>query len=135
MALKINTKKAFDTMEWSFLLNVLCLHGFSPAWINWVSQCISTPTFSFLINGSPFGNFKSSRGLCQGDPLSPFLYIIGADVLSRLLQRAKTLGSLKGIKISSNCPQISHLQFADDLLIFSKANPTSATTILDCLTS
>ena len=135
MALKIDTEKAFDTMEWSFLLNVLRLHGFSPTWINWVSQCISTPTFSFLINGSPFGNVKSSRGLRQGDPLSPFLYIIGADVLSRLLQRAESLGSLQGIKISPGCPQISHLQFADDLLIFSKANPTSATTILNCLTS
>ena len=135
MALKINTEKAFDTLEWSFLLNVLRLHGFSPTWINWVNQCISTPTFSFLINGSPFGNVKSSRGLRQGDPLSPFLYIIGADVLSRLLQRAESLGSLQGIKISPGCPQISHLQFADDLLIFSKANPTSATTILNCLTS
>jgi hypothetical protein len=135
MALKIDIEKAFDIMEWPFILNVLRLHGFSSTWINWVSQCISTPTFSFLINGSPFGNIKSSRGLRQGDPLSPFLYIIGADVLSRLLQRAESLGSLKGIKISPGCPQISHLQFADDLLIFSKAIPTSARSILDCLAS
>ncbi len=135
MALKIDTEKAFDTLEWSFLLNVLRLHGFSSIWINWVSQCISTPSFSSLINGSPFGNFKSSRGLRQGDPFSPFLHIIGANVLSRLLQKVEIFGSLKGIKISPCCPQISHLQFADDLLIFSKANPTSAATILDCLAS
>ena len=135
MALKIDTEKAFDSIEWSFLLNALRLHGFNSTWINWVSQCISSPSFSFLINGSPFGNFKSSRGLRQVDPLSPFLYIIGANVLSRLLQKAETLGSLKGIKISLGCPQISHLQFVDDLLIFSKANPTSAATILDCLAS
>jgi hypothetical protein len=135
MALKIDTEKAFDTLEWSFLLKVLRLHGFGSTWINWVSQCISTPSFSILINGSPFGYFKSSRGLRQGDPLSPFLFIIGADILSRLLQRAENLGTLQGIKISPRCPQISHLQFADDLLIFSKSNTTNATTILDCLVS
>ena len=135
MALKIDTEKAFDTLEWSFLLKVLRLHGFGSTWINWVSQCISTPSFSILINGSPFGYFKSSRGLRQGDPLSPFLFIIGADILSRLLQRAENLVTLQGIKISPCCPQISHLQFADDLLIFSKSNTTNATTILDCLAS
>uniref|UniRef100_A0A2N9HT90 CCHC-type domain-containing protein n=1 Tax=Fagus sylvatica TaxID=28930 RepID=A0A2N9HT90_FAGSY len=135
MALKIDTEKAFDTLEWSFLLKVLRLHGFGSTWINWVSQCISTPSFSILINGSPFGYFKSSRGLRQGDPLSPFLFVIGADILSRLLQRAENLGTLQGIKISPRCPQISHLQFADDLLIFSKSNTTNATTILDCLVS
>jgi hypothetical protein len=68
-------------------------------------------------------------------PSHHFLYIIGADVLSKLLQRVESLGSLQGIKISPGCPQISHLQFADDLLIFSKANPTNAATILDCLAS
>ena len=65
MVLKIDTEKAFDTLEWSFLLNVLLLHGFSNTWVNWISQCISTPSFSIQINGSPFGFFKSSRGLHQ----------------------------------------------------------------------
>jgi hypothetical protein len=93
------------------------------------------PSFSILINGSPFGFFKSFRGLRQGDPLSLFLFIIGADILSRLLQQAESIGSLQGIKISPRYPQISHLQFADDLLIFSKANSSNVATILDCLAS
>ena len=135
MALKIDTEKAFDTIEWPFLLNILRLHGFNSKWINWVNQCISTPTFSILLNGSPFGHFKSSRGLRQGDPLSPFLFIIGVDILSRLLQKAESLGNLHGIQLSPSCPQISHLQFADDLLIFSKANSSNASTILECLSS
>uniref|UniRef100_A0A2N9IIB3 Reverse transcriptase domain-containing protein n=1 Tax=Fagus sylvatica TaxID=28930 RepID=A0A2N9IIB3_FAGSY len=124
-----------DKAAKSFLLNILRLHGFNTKWINWVNQCISTPSFSILLNGSPFGHFKSTRGLRQGDPLSPFLFIIGADILSRLLQKAESLGNLHGIKISPNCTPISHLQFADDLLIFSKANSSYASIILDCLSS
>ena len=104
MVIKIDTEKAFDTLEWSFSLNVLLLHGFSNTWVNWISQCISTPSFSIQINGSPIGFFKSSRGLHQGDPLSPFLFIIGADILSKLLQRAESIGSLQGIKISPHYP-------------------------------
>jgi hypothetical protein len=126
MILKIDTEKAFDTMEWSFLLNILRCFGFSNIWINWINECISSPTFSVLLNGSPFGMIKSERGLIQGDSLSPFLFIIRSEILARLLQIAENAGDLQGIKLTPRCPQITHLQFVDDLLILAKANTTNA---------
>jgi hypothetical protein len=85
MALKLDIEKAFDSLEWSFLLKILELLGFHPTCINWIGQCISNSSFSILLDGSPYGNFKPSRGIRQGDPLSPFLFILGSEILSRLI--------------------------------------------------
>jgi hypothetical protein len=129
MAVKIDVEKAFDRMEWGFLLYILTKLGFNSIWINWIQKCISSTSFSILINGSPFGPFTPSRGLRQGDPLSPFLFILGTKALSRILHQQESLGILKGIKIARNCPPITHLLFADDLIIFAKATSTKATSI------
>ncbi|XP_062176085.1 uncharacterized protein LOC133881146 [Alnus glutinosa] len=129
MAVKIDMEKAFDRMEWGFLLSILIKPGFNSIWINWIRICISSTSFSILINGSPFGLFTPSRGLRQGDPLSPFLFILGTEALSRILQQQESLGILKGIKIAKNCPPINHLLFADDLIIFAKATSTEAISI------
>jgi hypothetical protein len=128
MAIKINMEKAFDRMEWNFLFAILAKLGFHPTWINWIRICITSPSFSILINGSPYG-------LRQGDPLSPFLFILGTEVFSRLLQRQFSIGLLKGIKMARSCSPITHLLFADDLLIFGKATSSEASTIKDCLDS
>jgi hypothetical protein len=133
MFLKLDMEKAFDRMEWNFLLAIMEKLGFSPIWINWIRVCISSSSFSILINGSPFGLFSPSRGLRQGDPLSPFLFILGSEVLSRLLQKEESVGALKGLKIARNCPAISHLLFADDLLIFGKATLSEASCINRCI--
>lgn len=83
-----------------------------------------------LINGSPHGFFRPSRGLRQGDPLSPFLSILGSEVLSRMLEQEERQGSIHSVKVSWAAPFISHLLFADDLLIFSRANVQEANQIL-----
>jgi hypothetical protein len=138
MAVKIDMEKAFDRMEWSFIFAILSKLGFAPMWINWIRICITTPSFSILINGSPFGLFCPERGLRQGDPLSPFLFILGTEVISRLLIRSESQDLLKGIKIAKNCSPISHLLFADDLILFAKATSSEANilrSVLNCYCS
>jgi hypothetical protein len=99
----------------------------------WIRQCITTSSFSILLDGAPFGKFFPSRGIRQGDPLSPFLFILGSEILSRIILREESLGSLHGIRISRRSPSISHLLFADDVMIFARANANEASVILKCL--
>jgi hypothetical protein len=91
-------------MEWDFLLSILTKLVFDSVWINWIRICVSSTSFSILINGSPFGFFTPSRGLRQGDPLSPFLFILGTEALSRMFHQQESLGILKGIRI---CKELS----------------------------
>uniref|UniRef100_A0A2N9HPK1 Reverse transcriptase domain-containing protein n=1 Tax=Fagus sylvatica TaxID=28930 RepID=A0A2N9HPK1_FAGSY len=107
--------------------------GFNGKWVALIRECISSPYFSILINGSPHGFFSSSRGLRQGDPLSPFLFIIGAEILSRILLKAESEGQFKGFQLARSCPKVSHLLFADDLIIFSRALREDATAIQGCI--
>lgn len=87
-------------------------------------------SFSVLINGSPYGQFDVTRGIRQGDPLSPYLFILCADVLSSLITKAQQERKLKGIRVSNGGPAISHLLFADDSLFFVKADHQNSTTLL-----
>ncbi|KAB1226409.1 hypothetical protein CJ030_MR1G029182 [Morella rubra] len=133
MSIKADMEKAYDRVEWCFVLKVFELFGFSRKWINWIAQCISTSYFSILLNGSPFGNFCPTRGIRQGDPLSPALFILCSEVLSRLFSREESLGRLKSIKVGRDAPSISHLLFAYDLLLFGKATLQEATILDECL--
>jgi len=128
MTVNIDMEKAFDKMEWSFLLAILTKLGFHSKWINWIRLYISTSSFSVLLNGSPFGLFSPSRGLRQGDPLSHFLFIIGMEVISRLFHQ-----SLRGFKIARSRSPLNHLLFADDLVIFTTATSSEAIIINYCL--
>jgi hypothetical protein len=122
---KLDVEKAYDHVNWGFLLYLLQRCGFSHAWISWIRFCISTVRFSILINGCPSGFFASSRGLRQGDPLSPLLFVIVMEALSRIMDRAIRGGLFSGFMVGSPQNQqvlISHLLFADDTLIFCDAD-------------
>jgi hypothetical protein len=80
MFLKMDMEKAFDRMEWWFLLLIMKKLGFNPIWINWITICITSSSFSIFLNGSPFGFFSPKRVLRQGDHLSHFLFIQGFEV-------------------------------------------------------
>jgi hypothetical protein len=136
MFLNMDMEKTFDKMEWEFILSIMQRLGFHSSWINWIRLCISSSSssFSIPINGSPFGLFSLKSGLRQGDPLSPFLFILGTKVLSHLLFREETYGHLKCLKIARTTPAIHHLLFANDLLISGKATHKEATSIHHCLT-
>ena len=119
VVIKLDMEKAFDKVDWTFLKNILVAKGFGPKWRRWIKGCISSTNFSIIINGRPRGKIYATRGLRQGDPLSPFLFIMVMDCLSRLLTKAEYEGQIKGFQIGNEGLSINHLQFADDTILFS----------------
>ena len=109
--LKIDLAKAFDTIEWNFIVAALNRKGLHAHFINLIHACISTPTFSVIINGQPFAKFKGDRGIRQGCPLSPYLFVLAINELSIALQEAISANNFAGIKLGINCPSIHSLLF------------------------
>lgn len=107
--------------------------GFNQGWINLVLMCITSATFSFNINGDPKGFFHSFRGVRQGDPLSPYLFIICAEGLSNKLKMKERLNDIKGIAACRTGPSISHLFFADNSLLFTRATEKDGRSIMKIL--
>jgi hypothetical protein len=122
MGIKLDMSKAYDRVEWGFLEAVMTKLGFASRWIKLVLECISTVRYSIVVNGSPVGNIIPTRGLRQGDPLSPYLFILCAEALSCMITHAEITGVLTGVPTSPKGPRLSHLLFADNSLLFSKAN-------------
>ncbi|KAL5582460.1 hypothetical protein UlMin_014902 [Ulmus minor] len=135
MALKIDLEKAYDRVSWQFIEEVLAAFGFDSRWVRWVSTCISSVTMKLLINGSHFGDIKPKKGLKQGDPLSPYLFILCTEILSRLFISKVENGVINGLKLTRGGPPLHHLMFAGDIFVFGKACVTEAMTIKDTLDS
>lgn len=122
VVLKLDFQKAFDSVSWSFLDWTLSQMGFPTKWRNWISSCVSSAAASILLNGTPTLPFKLQRGLRQGDPLSPLLFVLVGDVLNLLIDKATSQSLWSGVKVSKDGPIISHLQFADDTIMFTPQN-------------
>ena len=121
LGIKIDFQKAYDRMECKFLFLNLKAFGFSNKFTNLINQCLSTMQYSVLLNG---GKCPSFKGLRQGDPLSPYLFFLGSEVLMRLISREVDRGELTAIKVSSNAPPISKLCYAYDVILFSNLSFT-----------
>jgi len=129
---KVDIRKAYDTVCWKFIRDILAGLGFPTTFINWIMECISSTSFSLLINGNLCGFFKGKRGLRQGDPLSPFLFVLCLEYFSRSL-RLVTDNSDFNFHPRCGHLRITHLAFADDLLLLARGDIPSVKTIVDCL--
>ena len=122
---KLDIEKAYDHVNWRFLLSVMEKMGFGPKWRNWISYCISTVRMAVLVNGAPTDFFSTFRGLRQGDPLSPYLFVLIMEAFSSLISRAEEKGFIRGFKVKGQSGEgvsVSHLLFADDTLLFCEDN-------------
>ena len=134
IAIKLDMKKAYDRLEWNYIFTTLDKLGFSAKWVEWVEACITSTSFSVLVNGIPGTKFSPSCGIRQGDPLSPYLFILCAELLARLLAAAAS-GPTKpiGVPIGKSGMRVPFLTFADDTMIFVKANNYSCLVIRQIL--
>jgi len=118
LALKLDISKSYDKVEWGFLKGIMSKMGLPNRWIDRVMCCVTSASFSVHINGKAYGNIRSSRGLHQGDPLSPYLFLLCAESFTSLLARAQNEGCIHGVAVCRRVPCISHLLFAKMTLYY-----------------
>ena len=118
MALKLDLSKANDRVEWLYMEKLMKKMGFGDTQVNLMMQCISKATYSVLINGEPHGYITPTSALSQGDPLSPYLFLLCTEEFHGLLRKAEENGDIKGVSICRSASKLTHLLFADDNLIF-----------------
>ncbi|KAL0411507.1 UNVERIFIED_CONTAM: putative mitochondrial protein [Sesamum latifolium] len=122
MNLKLDISKAYDRVEWAFLRKVLGKLGFPCSFVDLIMLCVSSVSYSFVLNGSQFGSIIPQRGPRQGDPLSPYLFLLCTESLSSLFRVASQQGMVPGVAVCRGAPSISHLLFADDTMVFCPAS-------------
>ncbi|KAM6590233.1 hypothetical protein CsatA_012838 [Cannabis sativa] len=128
-AIKLDMEKAFDRVEWSFISHFLHHIGAPPTFTSLIHKCLSTVTYQLSLNGQLSKVFSSSRGIRQGDPLSPYLFLIVAEGLSAAICLHEEASLLSGIKICRGAPVFSHLLFADDSMVFVPVSTQSSEAI------
>ena len=131
--MKLDMSKVYDRVEWDFLKKIMERMGFHSKWVGWIFECVSTISFSIMVNGEPRGHIVPSRGLRQGDPLSPYLFLLCSEELNGLINNAVREGKIQGYSLCRNGPKISHLFFADDSVLFYRARLEDVTTIQSIL--
>uniref|UniRef100_A0A803PGT3 Reverse transcriptase domain-containing protein n=1 Tax=Cannabis sativa TaxID=3483 RepID=A0A803PGT3_CANSA len=133
MALKLDMSKAYDRVEWDFLAEMMKCLGYDDRWIAKVMGCVTTVTFSILLNGEARGHIVPKRGLRQGDPLSPFLFLICSEGLSCLLNEASRANKIHGLRFGTMEKRLTHLLYADDSLIFLDATAEEGAALKEVL--
>lgn len=131
--MKIDLEKAYDRIDWGFLHWVLGDMGFPETWIELIMHSVSSAKISVLFNGEKTGHFQPKRGLRQGDPLSPYLFVFCLEKLSELIEQAVAQKRWSPLKITRQGPALTHMLFADDLVFFGKSDSTTVATIMEIL--
>ena len=133
MAIKVDLERKFNRMEWSFIHKVLQAFKFPQNLIRMIMSCVTTTRISILFNGGALEPFTPSRGLRQGDPLSPYLFILCMEYLGHLIEQKCTEGVWKPLIASRDNVSISHLFFVDELLLFAKIDEEACEVNLEIL--
>lgn len=129
MLLKVDLAKAYDKVNQRFLKEVLQAYGFKHDWVKWIGNLVSTTFFFVRVNGCPSATFQASRGLRQGDPLSPFLFILLAEGLGRTLKAQQNRGEIRGIGPHEEMTPQTHQPFVDDMILMGMASTREAKAI------
>ncbi|CAM8940407.1 unnamed protein product [Rhodiola kirilowii] len=132
-SVKLDMSKAYDRVEWLFLEKLLLRFGFARSWVEKVMCCIRTVSYQIKVNDKVSSVIRPGRGLRQGDPLSPYLFLLCTELLNTKICDAVAVGALSGIKVCRNAPVVSHLFFADDSIFFLKCKVAEAETLRDIL--
>lgn len=117
--IKALPSKGYDRVNWTFLKTVLPKFGFYDVFVIWTLDCVTLVSFEVLVNGGKSAQFKSTRGLRQGDPLSPYLFIISQEILLRIIEHQLAIKNLDRVKSSINAQAIMHVMYANDIVLFS----------------
>ncbi|KAL5552126.1 hypothetical protein UlMin_002302 [Ulmus minor] len=131
--MKIDLQKVYDCLSWKFLNFVLTTFGFHPRWIRWVILCCSTASMTLMLNGAAFRSFRPKRGLRQGDPISPYLFILCMEVISRLINQKVDSGQINGFKLDRHTSTLHHLFFAEDIFLMGKCTVNEGLYFKECL--
>ncbi|XP_076893436.1 uncharacterized protein LOC143545418 [Bidens hawaiensis] len=113
---KVDFEKAYDTLNWGFIDSVMEQMGFPPLWRKWIAGCLTSARTSVLVNGSPTVEFDVRRGIRQGDPMAPFLFIIAMEALHIAMVKARETGLIHGLRLPKDGPNLTHFFFADDVM-------------------
>lgn len=133
MAIKIDFEKAYDRLRWSFIRGTLLQMNLPLLLVNIIMECVTTSSLQVLWNGDPSQKFKPSRGIRQGDPLSPYLFVMCMERFYQVIEEAIVAKTWQPIRASRNGPLLSNLFFADDIVLFAEANCEQAHVIKHCL--
>lgn len=133
MALKLDMSKAYDRVEWGFLEAMLIKIGFNTKLVNMFMECITSAKYQIVHAGKEFGRIIPERGIRQGDPLSSYLFLICMEGFTSLIKKYEQRRLLNGIRVARGAPILSHMFFADDSYIYSKASSEDAAQIINLL--